>query len=140
MGAGELVAESGEVCCALEEAKWMLIWEGSSVGMELGKRSTVIGTAGLWYFNLTSSCRQNLLGGVRETVRGYLELSMCCFNIPCTHMSTVNVLSKPHVYPFNILWEDEGAGAETNGEEFRLEFAHALRQGDHSGMLSIRRL
>ena len=40
-------------------AKCMLIIAGSSV--EVVERVTVMGMAGLWYFSLTSSCRQNFL-------------------------------------------------------------------------------
>ena len=46
-------------------------------------------------------------------------------------MSAIDLRREAHMYSFDILREYEGTGAETDGEESALEFAHALGEGDH---------
>ena len=50
-------------------------------------------------------------------------------------MPTFHPCSEAHVDSLDVLGEKESAGAETDGEEFGLEFAHALGEGGHFWML-----
>ena len=46
-------------------------------------------------------------------------------------MPAINLPRKAHVDSRDFFGEDEGARAETDGEEFGLQFAHSLGEGHH---------
>lgn len=48
-------------------------------------------------------------------------------------MSAFHPRGEAHVDPLDFFGEHEGARAEADGEEFGVEFAHALGEGGHFG-------
>lgn len=103
--------------------------------VELAVRSIVMGTAGLWYFMRTSSCRQNFLHS-SELVLALVNRSKWSeMSLPWTHVSAIDLLGKPQMYPLDIFGEDQSTGAESNGEEFGLQLAHALGERHHFSKL-----
>lgn len=87
----------------------------------------VMGTAGLWYLRRTSSCFQNFLAFMSNNSDNLISLGL-----PGSHVSAFLVLREAHMYPLDILGKHEGTGSETNGQQLRLQLAHALREGHHS--------
>lgn len=54
--------------------------------------------------------------------------------LPWPHVAALLVLGKAHVYPLDIFGEYERPGAESDGQQLRLQLAHALGQGRHDGV------
>ena len=79
-------------------------------------RSMVMETAGLWYFNRTSSLRQNFLHKLSVSYNLSSKHLTLKNSILCAHMASPAVSRESHVYPFDVLWQYDGAGTEANSE------------------------
>lgn len=83
-----VAAASGEVKCTVMRAGpvWFVV------------RLTVMGTAGLWYFNRGRQFRQNFLGNVQ-----YCSWPRAG-SLPRSVMSVMDVGGKVHIYPRYLWW------------------------------------
>jgi len=66
-------------------------------------------------------------------MHGFDKQEALCKYLPGSHMSSLYLLREAHVDFLDFFREDQGAAAETDGEETVLEFAHALGEGGHFG-------